>query len=65
VRNLPSRTSLAAIMWLGSSSCCVRSATESLVNDAPDGETSGAYDVVRKCRRGKGTRFVPSLRRSL
>lgn len=64
VRKRPVRMSVAAIMFDGSNSCCVRSAILRRAYSLVDVAVSGAYDEVRKCRRGNGIKLVASLRRS-
>merc|ERR1719379_1914165 len=64
VRYLPCRGSDAHIIFFASNICWVSSGTVSARYCCEPREVSGAKPVMKKCRRGKGTMFVPSLRRS-
>jgi hypothetical protein len=64
VRNRPLRMSVAAIWFAGSNNCCVKSVMLNRAYSLADGAVNGAYDDVKKCRRGNGIRLVASLRRS-
>merc|ERR1712216_807624 len=64
VRYRPWRGSAAHIMFFASNICWVSSGTVSARYCCEPREVSGAKPFMKKCRRGKGTMFVPSLRRS-
>merc|ERR1719388_256427 len=64
VRYLPWRGSAAHIMFLASNICCVSSGTVNARYCWEPRDVSGAKPFMKKWRRGKGTMFVPSLRRS-
>merc|ERR1712107_359789 len=64
VRYRPCRGSAAHIMFLASNICCVSSGTVSARYCCEPREVRGAKPVIKKCRRGKGTRFTAILRRS-
>merc|ERR1712048_441776 len=64
VRYLPLRGSHAAIMFLASNTCSVSSLVVTLRQAAWDFAVSGAWPTMKKCRRGNGIKFTPSLRRS-
>ena len=58
------RGSAAHIMFLASNICCVSSGTVNARYCCEPRDVSGAKPFMKKCRRGNGTMFVPSLRRS-
>ena len=60
----PWRGSDAHIMFLALNICCVSSGTVSARYCCDPRDVSGAKPVMKKCSRGKGTRFTASLRRS-
>merc|ERR1719451_75201 len=64
VRYRPWRGSAAHIMFFASNICCVSSGTVNARYCWEPRDVSGAKPFMKKCRRGKGTMFVPSLRRS-
>ncbi|OMH83126.1 Serine/threonine-protein phosphatase 2A activator 1 [Zancudomyces culisetae] len=69
VRYLPCRGSAATIMFFASNICRHRSLVVTLryipiPSTVCVSGSNGAYPVMKKCRRGNGTRFTPSLRRS-
>merc|ERR1711939_94969 len=51
-------------MFLASNICCVSSGTVSERYCCEPRDVSGAKPGMKKCRRGKGTMFTASLRRS-
>merc|ERR1719208_484493 len=65
VKYRPWRGSAAHIMFLASNICCVSSGTVNARYCWLPRLVSGAKPVMKKCRRGKGTMFTASLRRSL
>merc|ERR1712232_27220 len=64
VRERPWRGSAAHIIFLASNICCVNSGTVNARYCCEPRDVSGAKPVMKKWRRGKGTRFTAILRRS-
>merc|ERR1712225_232084 len=64
VRYRPWRGSAAHIMFFASNICCVSSGTVNARYCWEPRDVSGAKPFMKKCNRGNGTMFVPSLRRS-
>ena len=60
----PWRGSDAYIMFLALNICCVSSGTVSARYCCDPRDVSGTKPVMKKCSRGKDTRFTASLRRS-